>query len=101
VDLPRGARVGWTLEPDQLRLEDEQATGLLRLPRPSVDPVWEAASLRLRGTMFCAGWNLGMDPDMSDRQVCDVLHAAALRGALAGAIVGVAEPRTGLPLVFG
>lgn len=101
VDLPRGARIGWTLERQELRLEDEQAVGLLRVPRPSVDPVWEAASLRLKGTMFCAAWNLGLDPDLTDRAVCDALHTAATAGRVAGAIVGVAEPSQGLPLFFG
>ena len=101
VQLPKGARVGWTLTSEELRLEDERETRLLRLPRESVDPVWEAAALRLKGTMFCAGWNVGMDPDQTPRQLCDALDEAARGGNLAGAIVGVAEPRQGLPLLFG
>ena len=101
VQLPRGARVGWTLTSEELRLEDEQETTLLRLPREAVDPVWEAASLRLRGTMFCLGWHLGIAPDDTDKQVVDRLDQQARIGRLAGAVVGVAEPRTGLPLLFG
>lgn len=100
VELPKGARVGWTLGRDELRLEDEQETRLLRIPRPAVDPIWEAAALRLKGTMFCGGWNLGIDPDQTVKELCDVLEAAAAAGRLAGAIVGVAEPSEGLPLLF-
>lgn len=101
VQMPKGARVGWTLTDDELRLEDEQETHLLRIPRDGVDPVWEAASLRLRGTMFCLGWHLGIAPDDSDKATCDRLDTQAKVGRLAGAVVGVAEPRTGLPLLFG
>lgn len=101
VELPKGARVGWTLSREELRLEDDRETRLLRVPRPSVDPVWEAAAMRLKGTMFCAGWNVGIDPDQTIKELCDVLDAAARGGRLAGAIVGVAEPQEGLPLLFG
>jgi hypothetical protein len=101
VQLPRGARLGWTLAPDELRLEDDQETRLLRLPRTSTDAVWQAASLRLRGTMFCLGWHLGIDPDDDDKQVCDRLDQQARIGRVAGAVVGVAEPRDQLPLLFG
>jgi hypothetical protein len=101
VQLPKGARVGWTLTGDELRLEDEQENHLLRIPRDAVDPVWEAASLRLRGTMFCLGWHLGVDPADTDKVTCDRLDQHARIGRVAGAVVGVAEPRTGLPLMFG
>lgn len=101
VQLPKGARVGWTLTPEELRLEDEQENHLLRVPRDAVDPVWEAASLRLQGTMFCLGWHLGIDPDDTDKGTVDRLDEHARLGRLAGAVVGVAEPRTGLPLLFG
>jgi hypothetical protein len=101
VQLPRGARLGWTLAPDELRLEDDLETRLLRLPRTSTDAVWQAASLRLRGSMFCLGWHLGIDPDDDDKQVCDRLDQQARIGRVAGAVVGVAEPRDQLPLLFG
>lgn len=101
VNFPRGARVGWTLATDELRLEDEDERHLLRVPREAVDPVWEAASLRLRGTMFALGWHLGIDPEDDDGTVCGRLDQQARVGRLAGAVVGVAEPRTGLPLLFG
>lgn len=100
VQLPKGARVGFTLTDQETRLEDEQETRLLRIPRQATDPVWEAASLRLRGTMLCLGWNLGIDPDDTDRETCDRLDQQARIGRVVGAVVGVAEPQTGLPLLF-
>lgn len=101
VELPKGARVGWTLDDQHLAMQDEQESNLLRVPRPAVDPVWEAAALRLRGTMSLVGWNLGADPDQTPKELCDLLDAAARRGRVAGAIVGVAEKKLGLPLFFG
>ena len=98
VDLPRGARVGVTLAEDECRIEDEENTRLLAMPRASVDPVWSAAAERLRGTMLLVGRNLGVDPDQDLRQLCDLLEQRSPEGRVAGAIVGVAEPTTGLPL---
>lgn len=100
VNLPRGARVGWSLDASDLRLIDEQDAPLLKVPRSSVDPVWEAASLRMKGTMFCVGFNLGLHADQTPQELCDALDVGARETRLAGAIVGVAEPRTGLPLFF-
>lgn len=100
VDLPRGARVGWMLDDQYLAMQNEQETTLLRVPRPAVDPVWEAAALRLRGTMTVLGWNLGADPDQTPKELCDLLDGAARGGRVAGAIVGVAERAVGLPLFF-
>jgi hypothetical protein len=100
VELPKGARVGWMLDDQHLAMQDELETTLLRVPRPAVDPVWEAAALRLRGTMTLIGWNLGADPDQTPKELCDLLDAAACAGRLAGAIVGVAERKVGLPLFF-
>lgn len=100
VQLPKGARLGWSLEPDELRLVDDRDERILRVPRGSVDPVWEAAALRLRGTMFCVGFELGLNADQTPKELCDALDAGARRGVLAGAIVGVAEPKQGLPLIF-
>lgn len=101
VQMPKGAKVGWTLTAEEVRLEDEQENHLLRIPRHGVDPVWESASLRLKGTMFCLGWHLGIGPDDTDLQTCNRLDQQARIGRLAGAVVGVAEPQTGLPLLFG
>lgn len=96
--LPQGAQVGLTLDDDELRLEDDQETRLLRVPRDSVDPGWREEALRLRGTMLYVGRNLAMDPDLSTRAVCDLIDAAADHERVAAAIVGVAEPDQGLPV---
>lgn len=101
VDLPRGVRVGLTIETDVARLEDDQETTLLRIPRAGIEEEWRERALRLRGTMLCVGHALGIGPDQGPHEVCDLLDLAAARGALLGAIAGVAEPRTGLPLLFG
>lgn len=98
VDLPRGARVGVTLAEDECRVEDEDATKLLTMPVGSVDADWRSAAQRLRGTMLLVGRNLGVDPDLDLRGLCDLLEEQAAEGRVAGAIVGVAEPTTGLPL---
>lgn len=100
VDFPKGARLGWTLARRELRLEDENESRFLRIDREGVDPVWAAAALRLKGTILLAGWHLGVSPDQPAKELCDVVDAAARAGRVAGAIVGVAEPREGLPLVF-
>lgn len=100
VELPKGAKVGWMLDDQYLAMQDERETTLLRVPRAAVDPVWEAAALRLRGTMTVIGWNLGADPDQTPKELCDLLDEAAERRRLAGAIVGVAERKVGLPLFF-
>lgn len=96
-DLPRGAQVGVTLTAEELKIEDEQETRLLRLPRASVPEDWEAAAKRLKGTMLIVGRELGVDPDHSPKELCDLLEDAAGDDRIAGAIVGVAEPREGLP----
>lgn len=98
LDLPRGARIGFTLNADELRLEDDEATGLLRVDRSNLPPAWVDAALRLKGTMTYAVRDLDMDPDLSPRELCDLLEAAAGDERVAGAVVGVAEPREGLPL---
>ncbi len=108
VDLPRGARIGLTLTFEQMRLEDEDANGLLQIPRPAVDVDWLAEAKRLKGTMLVVGRELELDPDGDDRAVCDELDARAREANASGdhdrqvraAIVGVAEPRETLPLLF-
>ncbi len=100
VDLPRGVRVGLTMEADTMRLEDDRETVLLRLPRAGVDRSWVDRALHLRGTMLCVGPAIGIAPDQSPHEVCDLLDIAATAGRVLGAIVGVAEPRQGLPLLF-
>lgn len=100
VDFPRGAKVGFTVNSDYLRLEDEDSKGLLQVPRASVERAWLSAALRMRGTMLAVGRELDLDPDADDQSTCDELHTSAADERLRGAIVGVAEPRSILPLFF-
>lgn len=96
--LPQGARVGLTLTGEELRLEDDEETRLLRMPRESIDPQWRDEALRMRGTMLYVGRNLDMDPDLTPKQVCDLLEDVADDDRVAAAIVGVAEETDGLPV---
>lgn len=100
VDLPRGARLGFTATREELRLEDEQETTLLRVPRASLDPAWLGRALELKGTMLLVGRDLGIDPDQTPGEVAQIVDDACATSRVAGAIVGVAEPREGLPLFF-
>ncbi len=100
IDLPRGVRVGLTLDPDEIRLEDDEETTLLRVPREPVEQPWIDRALELRGTMLCVGHAIGVGPDQDAHEVCDLLDLAATDDRVAGAIVGVAEPAQGLPLIF-
>lgn len=100
VELPKGVRVGLTIEADQLRLEDDEETTLLRIPRDGVDQEWLDRALHLRGAMCCIGPALGVGPDQDPHEVCDLLDLAATDDRVAGAIIGVAEPAQGLPLLF-
>lgn len=100
VDLPKGVRVGLTLERQEMRLEDDQETTLLRVPRAGVDKAWTDRALELRGTMLCVGPAIGVGPDHDPHEICDLLDLAATDGRVVGAIVGVAEPAQGLPLLF-
>ena|GEM_PF-1220505 len=101
VDLPKGARVGLTLEAEVARVEDDEETTLLRVPRAGMERGWEERALGLKGTMLVVGHALGVGPDETAHEVCDLLDIAATAGRVAGAVVGVAEPRQGLPLIFG
>lgn len=100
-DLPKGARVGFTVTREELVLEDEAETRLLRVPRAALEQDWLDRALTLRGTVLIAGRALGIDPDQTDLAVAETVEAGCADGRVAGAVVGVAEPRTGLPLLFG
>lgn len=100
VDLPRGAAVGWTLSPDALTLQDGDGEDLLELPRAALDEQWCRRALQLRGTMFVLATDLGLGPEDDPSDVAHRIDAAARDGRMAAAIVGVVEPRVGLP-IFG
>lgn len=99
-ELPKGARVGFTAGSDTFELEDEDETTLLRVPRSALEADWLDRALALKGTMLIVGRGLEIDPDQEPADVARTVDEACPDGRVAGAIVGVAEPRTGLPLVF-
>ncbi len=100
TELPRGARLGWILESGELRLESEDGERLLRMDRAGVDAAWLDAARQLRGTMLVAGHELGIDPDDTPGEVAARLEAAARERRALGAIVGVGEAASNLPLIF-
>ncbi|MFT4745554.1 MAG: hypothetical protein ACI9OB_000227 [Nonlabens sp.] len=100
VDLPRGVNIGLTIEREVIRLEDDAETTLLRIPRASVDRPWLDRAIKLKGTMLCVGPALGVNADQDEQALCDLLEIAANAGRVAGGIIGVAEPRFGLPMMF-
>ncbi len=98
VELPRGARVAFVLDPQELRLVDERDDTLLRAPRGGVDAGWLEAAKRLRGTMTVVVDDVELDPRMPLRELALLLDGRARAGAAIGAIVGVMEQRPTLPL---
>jgi hypothetical protein len=98
VELPRGARVGFTVDQQELRLVDEQDATLLRAPRAGLDPGWLEAARRLRGTMAVLARDLEVDAHLDVATIVARLDAAAADGRVLGAIVGLVEERPTLPL---
>ena len=100
-ELPKGARVGFSLDGDELKLKDESDDTLLRAPRPGLDEAWvEAAAGRLKGTMTVVISGEAPAPDLPGRDLAAVVDERARAGSAIGAIVGVVEERPGLPLIF-
>ncbi|MFA9430576.1 hypothetical protein [Egicoccus sp. AB-alg2] len=100
VDLPRGARIGFMVEPRELRLVDEQDATLLRAARADVDHDWLQAARRVRGTMLVVLRDAVLSPDEDPRDLARRIDERARAGAASGAIVGVVEERPKLPLLF-
>jgi hypothetical protein len=100
VDLPRGARVGFSVDQQELRLVDEQDATLLRAPREGLDAGWLEAARRLRGTMAVLGRDLEVDADLDVATLVARVDEAAAAGRVLGAIVGLVEERPTLPLFF-
>ena len=100
VDLPRGARIGFTVEPQELRLVDEQDATLLRAARADVDAEWLAAARRVRGTMLVVLRDAVLSADEDPRDLARRIDERARAGQASGAIVGVVEDRPKLPLLF-
>lgn len=98
VELPRGARVGFVVDQQELRLVDDQDATLLRAPRAGLDPGWLEAAHRLRGTMTVLGRDVELDADLDVPTMVARFDAAAPSGLVLGAIVGLVEERPTLPL---
>ena len=100
IEFPRGAAVGLLLEGAAVRLVDERETTLLRLDRRGLAEEWLDASVRMKGTMLAV--SSGMDVEALDDLAAlgARLETEARDGRLDGAIVGVADRRPRLPLVF-
>ena len=99
-DLPRGAKVGFQLDGQELRLVDEREDTLLRARRDGLDGSWVTAAKRLRGTMVVVLSGGHPDPELAPRALAATVDERARAGQALGAIVGVAEERPSLPLVF-
>lgn len=100
VELPRGARLGFSIDQRELRLVDEQDTALLRAPREGLDDGWLEAAKRLRGTMTIVAVDLELDADLAVPAIVARVDAAGAAGGVRGAIVGLVEERPTLPLFF-
>lgn len=100
-DLPKGGRVAFHLVGSELQLLDDRETTLLRAPRSGLDAAWCEAAVRLRGTMLVAVDELDLRDEVPVDDVVRGLDQRARDGAALGAIVGVAEQRPSLPLLFG
>jgi hypothetical protein len=100
VELPRGARVGFSVDRAELRLVDEQDATLLRAPREGLDEGWLEVARRLRGTMVVLGRDVDLDADLDVAAIVARFDEAAADGRVVGAIVGLVEERPTLPLFF-
>lgn len=100
TELPRGARVGFMLDADALRLVDERDDTLLRAARAGIDTRWVEAACRLRGTMIVVLRGATPRPDLDAAALAAEIDRRAHEGQAWGAIVGVAEERPTLPLMF-
>ncbi len=98
---PSPPRIGLTLEGRELLLEDDSGTALLRVDRGGLDDEWLGLAKRRRGSLVYASQGLGLGTDADPRSICVALETAARRGRVLGGIVGIAERKPPLPLVFG
>lgn len=98
--LPQGAKVGFVVTQDEVRLVDERDDALLRAPREGFSSEWLEAATRLRGTMFVVAEGIDLSPETPLAQLARQLDDTARDDGLVGAIVGVIEERPTLPLLF-
>ena len=100
ASLPRGARVGFVIDGAELRLVDERDDALLRAPRDGIDQGWLDAVRRLKGTLTVVVRGLDLEPDTPLAELARDVDGCARDGRAIGAIVGFAEERPTLPLMF-
>ena len=100
VDFPRGAAVGVLLEGELVKLVDEQETTLLRSERSGLAPSWLDAAVRLKGTMLAVVSALDVERLDDPSAFGARLETEARDGRVDGAIIGVADRRPRLPLLF-
>jgi hypothetical protein len=100
VAFPRGAAVGVLLEGSAVRLVDDRETTLLRLERSGLAQDWLDAAVRLKGTMLVVVSALGVEALDDPSTFGARLETEARDGRVDGAIVGVADRRPRLPLLF-
>jgi hypothetical protein len=100
IDFPRGAAVGVLLEGEEVRLVDNRETTLLRLDRRGLAAEWLDAAVRLKGTMLAVATAIDVATLEDPSSLGARLETEARDGRLDGAIVGVADRRPRLPLVF-
>lgn len=100
ASLPRGARIGFVLDGSELRLVDERDDALLRAPRGGIDPDWLEAVRRLKGTLTVVVRGLDLERDAPLAELARDIDGCARDGDAIGAIVGFAEERQTLPLLF-
>lgn len=101
TQLVHGARLGFVVHPDELRMVDESDTTLLRAPRAGLDADWVDVALRRRGTMLVVADEVDLSPLDQPARLAGHLDEVARQGRARGAIVGVASPRPTLPLALG
>ncbi len=100
VEFPRGAAVGLLLEGGEVRLVDERETTLLRLDRRGLAPEWLDVAVRMKGTMLVVASGIDVEVLEDRASLAARLETEARDGRLDGAIVGVADRRPRLPLLF-
>jgi len=102
VDLPKGAKVGFAVTGDELRLLDDRESVLLRAPRDGLAADWRETATRMRGTLFVVARDVDLRPEVPPAQLAAALdqEAATDGSAVLGAVVGVVEERPTLPLLL-
>jgi hypothetical protein len=100
AELPRGAQVGFMLGTSELRLVDDRDDTMLRAAREGLDEGWLAAARRLKGTMTVVVRGASPAPELTASELAAVVDERARDGDAWGAIVGFAEERMSLPLLF-